>query len=216
MEFHFQIPPSDRDWETKNLEITATLPSASISGGAGGSINKYNYFGTGSFESGVNKFYFDNSDYFRNFSIIETQGGLQNDSQSNVQREFYDGEYSGSTIKYRPKNYVNGSRYNPYRIDFETIQEFPLSQYVDFTSELCDTNNVSHGGVNAGTAGKGANNWTPEVKNPFLAGTAVLRRPGNYMNKFDYNRLIKFYESSLFKAIKNYVPSHDPSVLAWG
>ena len=25
--------------------------------------------------------------------------------------EFYDGEYSGSTIEYRPKNYINGSRY---------------------------------------------------------------------------------------------------------
>ena len=59
--------------ENKNLEITATLPSTSISGGAGGSVNKYNYFGTGSFESGVNKFYFKNQ-IVSSLNKVDTQG----------------------------------------------------------------------------------------------------------------------------------------------
>jgi hypothetical protein len=47
------------------------------------------------------------------------------------------------------------------------------------------------------------------TNNPESSYQTSLRevRPGRVEDEFDYNRLIKFYETSLFRAIKNYMPA---------
>ena len=54
---------------------------------------------------------------------------------------------------------------------------------------------------------QGVNIYSPQanISGSILSGG--VKRPTRVENEFDYNRLLKFYETSLFKAIKNYMPA---------
>ena len=69
------------------------------------------------------------------FNYIDTKEGMYSTSFHNYQDEFYNGEYSGSTLTYYPKNWNchhqpgGASRYNPYRIYHVASQSFSQSLY---------------------------------------------------------------------------------------
>jgi hypothetical protein len=101
----------------KNLEITSSIEVASLTGEAGGSVNKYN-----TLNSSIGGFT-QSWDYLDNFT-----GTIQSHS---IQDEFYNGEFSGSNPQFKL------NEYNPYRIfadgnDITPDETLPLPE-VDFT-----------------------------------------------------------------------------------
>ena len=71
----------------QNLELTSSIEMESISGGTGGVVEKFNYAGSPDF--------FQTSISQSWINSIDTIAGLQNIVE-NTEKEFYDGEYSGS------------------------------------------------------------------------------------------------------------------------
>jgi hypothetical protein len=80
----FGIPDSRKD-----ITLTASIKAESISGSTGGSVEKYNYIGNPNF------YQLPITQSWNN--IFDTPLGLQNIIE-NSQKEFYNGEYSGSEL----------------------------------------------------------------------------------------------------------------------
>jgi hypothetical protein len=71
----------------QNLELTSSIEMESISGGTGGVVEKFNYVGSPNFfQTPISQSWINS---------IPTIAGLQNIVE-NTEKEFYDGEYSGS------------------------------------------------------------------------------------------------------------------------
>jgi hypothetical protein len=71
----------------QNLELTSSIEMESISGGTGGVVEKFNYAGSPNFfQTPISQSWINS---------IDTIAGLQNIVE-NTEKEFYDGEYSGS------------------------------------------------------------------------------------------------------------------------
>lgn len=71
----------------QNLELTSSIEMESISGGTGGVVEKFNYVGSPNFfQTPISQSWINS---------INTIAGLQNIVE-NTEKEFYDGEYSGS------------------------------------------------------------------------------------------------------------------------
>lgn len=71
----------------QNLELTSSIEIESISGGTGGVVEKFNYVGSPNFfQTPISQSWINS---------INTIAGLQNIVE-NTEKEFYDGEYSGS------------------------------------------------------------------------------------------------------------------------
>ena len=71
----------------QNLELTSSIEMESISGGTGGVVEKFNYAGSPNFfQTPISQSWINS---------IPTIAGLQNIVE-NTEKEFYDGEYSGS------------------------------------------------------------------------------------------------------------------------
>jgi len=87
----------------ENLELTSSLSISNITGSTGGSVNKFNYSGSPNFEQLPITQSWDNN--------IPTELGLTTIIE-NKEREFYDGEYSGSTIVATTQSLF----FNPYLI----------------------------------------------------------------------------------------------------
>jgi hypothetical protein len=73
----------------QNLELTSSIEMESISGGTGGVVEKFNYVGSPDFfQTPISQSWINS---------IDTIAGLQNIVE-NTEKEFYDGEYSGSEL----------------------------------------------------------------------------------------------------------------------
>ena len=103
----------------KNLLITSSINMYSLTGSAGGSINKYNT-PTSSYTA-----------FTQSYNVLDPFTG--DTVTVNTQEEFYNGEYSGSNIPMIP------AQYNPYRIfadgNDQTADEInpTPNPFVDFT-----------------------------------------------------------------------------------
>ena len=97
----------------KNLEITSSIGTYSLTGSAGGSVNKYNIP-----TSSIGEFT-QSWTYLDDFT-----GDILSHS---IQDEFYNGEFSGSEIATIPP------QYNPYRKFYNNTQGNYPEPYVDFT-----------------------------------------------------------------------------------
>ena len=169
----------------KNLEITGSIQSGSISGSTGGSVNKYNFSGSSQtlssnefMHSGVNKKYFT-SQKLSQSNKVDTQGGLQFISSSNIQKEFYDGEYSGSKMKYNPTYFIDGNRYNPYRTLFYPADDEP---YIDCTKGFLLNTDETQTTVSDFFVVENKNKVRIETSYTVQAGTAYARLNGIFQN----------------------------------
>ena len=87
----------------KNLELTSSINIGEVEGEAGGVINKFNYTGSPSFgETSITQSY---------NNTFDTVFGLQTIVED-TQKEFYDGEYSGSIITATTQSLFH----NPFKI----------------------------------------------------------------------------------------------------
>lgn len=137
----------EEDWNTpliqQNLVVSTSISNSVIfSGGTGGSVGKFNYNGTASFHQlPITQSWID---------YRTTTSGTQAVTESS-QKEFYDGEYSGSTIKvivedvqyqnpvrtFKPSKaeydmtfkYTGTSNYNPYSASTIQINNWNLDNY---------------------------------------------------------------------------------------
>ena len=100
----------------ENLELTSSLPIGSFEGSTGGSVNKFNYSGSPEFDqSSITQSWVDNR---------VTALGLISEVE-NTQKEFYDGEYSGSKVIATTQSLLD----NPYNPPTYQINNYNFSVY---------------------------------------------------------------------------------------
>jgi hypothetical protein len=109
----------------ENLELTSSIEIGSFSGGTGGAVEKFNY--TGSLEFGQ----LPNTQSWEN--NIPTVLGLTTITEDS-QKEFYDGEYSGSTLIATTQSLFTPAVYTPIWYSLNNNNAEMLSVYsFDFT-----------------------------------------------------------------------------------
>ena len=102
--------------DLENLELTASLSISDTTGSAGGSVNKFNYNGSPEFDQpSITQSWIDNR---------VTALGLISEVE-NTQKEFYDGEYSGSKVIATTQSLLD----NPYNPPTYQINNYDFSVY---------------------------------------------------------------------------------------
>tara|TARA_R110002012_G_scaffold234_4_gene788 strand:- start:4045 stop:12129 length:8085 start_codon:yes stop_codon:yes gene_type:complete len=116
--------------QQENLLITSSIRVATITGSTGGSLDRYNYDSTASFGQYIITQSWNN--------YIDTPLGLYIEVED-TEKEFYNGEFSGSNVSMIPP------RYNPYRIYADGNDKNPDTSFLFLPPTL----NLAAGAYNA-------------------------------------------------------------------
>jgi hypothetical protein len=149
----FNVP-----YVTKDLTINAQLEVGSSSGGTGGSIEKYNYSGSPDFYQGNITQSWDNS--------FDTPFGIQTIIE-NTQKEFYNGEYSGSSIV-AENGELNPA--NPFKYSNNTPTIYNIHQFFLQSSDFLNCSEITF-----------VNDAVIPSPSPFFPNISTIPQPGDIM-----------------------------------